>query len=232
MTTDAADRLGPESIVAKIIEELNQNPEARILLLRTLLSEDLLSLPSRVERIEQKVDEIQQDVSELKQDMTTVKQNVSTIQQDVSMIMNDMAPLKGLHARTATGYALRVIARVNNCRYVRELNSDELYDLVSESGDPDISPGDMDSFEAADFVIEANHRETGETYYIAIETSYTGQMEDARRAMRNAGYLTRFTGRPARAVVAALQITPDVEAAVGNGQVVWYKIQQRLLQPE
>ena len=48
-----AERLDPESLVARIIAELQANPEAQRLLLRALLTNEFLGMPARLDRIEQ-----------------------------------------------------------------------------------------------------------------------------------------------------------------------------------
>ena len=59
-----------------------------------------------------------------------------------------------------------------------------------------IPQNELDSFEVADIIIEGRHRDTAETHYIAVEASYTASRRDTDRAIRNAGFLTQFTGRP------------------------------------
>ena len=49
MTTQ--EGVPPDSLVARMIGELNANPEARTLLLRALLTDDLLLLPAKVDRL-------------------------------------------------------------------------------------------------------------------------------------------------------------------------------------
>ncbi len=50
MTTEP--QIDPESMVARIIAELEGNPEARRLLLRALLTDEFLRIPARLDRIE------------------------------------------------------------------------------------------------------------------------------------------------------------------------------------
>lgn len=59
-----------------------------------------------------------------------------------------------------------------------------------------------------------------------------GNWRDVDHATRNAGYLTRFTGQPAHAVVAAQRIHPDIEPLIERGEVHWAKIWQKELETE
>ena len=48
----AQTQLDPKSYVARVIEELEANPDARALLLRALLTDEFLEVPTRLERVE------------------------------------------------------------------------------------------------------------------------------------------------------------------------------------
>ena len=80
MTTQ--EGVPPDSLIARMIGELNANPEARTLLLRALLTDDFLLLPAKVDRL----------------------------QEEVRQITTDLAPIRGAHARDATQRAVRRIA--------------------------------------------------------------------------------------------------------------------------
>ena len=58
-TLMTAERPNPESLVARIIAELQANPEAQRLLLRALLTDEFLGMPTGL-------DHIKKDVADLK----------------------------------------------------------------------------------------------------------------------------------------------------------------------
>ena len=228
MTTQ--EGVPPDSLVARMIGELNANPEARTLLLRALLTDDFLLLPAKVDRLSElpaKVDHLQEDVSKLME----LPAKVDRLQGEVRQVTTDLAPIRGSHARDAAQRAVRRIARIVNCRLQEQLNDDDLYDFTANNDTTGITPEDLKSFENADIVLRASHRDTGEIHYIAVEASFTGGEDDTRRALRNARYLTRFTGQPAHAVVAALRLTPEAEEAIRQGDVTWYETERRHLEP-
>ena len=276
MTTQ--EGVPPDGLVARMIQELNANPEARTLLLRALLTDDFLLLPAKVDRLMElppkvdqlqedvsklmelppkvdqlqedvsklmelppKVDQLQEDVSklmelppkvgQLQEDVSKLTVKVDGLQGEVRQITTDLAPIKGAHARDAAQRAVRRIARIVNCRLLEQLNDDDLYGLTASNDTTGITPEDLKSFENADIVLRASHRDTGEIQYIAVEASFTGGEDDTRRALRNAQYLTRFTGQSAHAVVAALQLTPGAQAAINRGDVIWYETERRHLEP-
>ncbi len=111
------------------------------------------------------------------------------LQQDMTEVKRDLAPIRGAHARDAAQRAIRRIARMVNCQLQEQLNDDDLYGFTANSDTAGITPEDLKSFENADIVLKASHRDTGETHYIAIEASSTGREDDTRRALRNARYL-------------------------------------------
>ena len=228
MTTQ--EGVPPDSLVARMIGELNANPEARTLLLRALLTDDFLLLPAKVDRLMElpaKVDHLQEDVSKLME----LPAKVDRLQEEVRQVTTDLAPIRGSHARDAAQRAVRRIARIVNCRLQEQLNDDDLYDFTANNDTTGITPEDLKSFENADIVLRASHRDTGEIHYIAVEASFTGGEDDTRRALRNARYLTRFTGQPAHAVVAALRLTPEAEEAIRQGDGTCYETERRHLEP-
>ena len=83
MTTTSSS-LDSESLVARIIAELQANPDAQPLLLRALLTNEFLGMPIRLERIEA-------DVAELKIRMTSVEI-------DLAVLKGNMLEVK-LHRR-------------------------------------------------------------------------------------------------------------------------------------
>ena len=161
-----------------------------------------------------------------------IRADIDEIRTDISAIREDLRPIKGTHARSGAERDTRRIARTMNCFQVHLLNSDDLYHLLAELDSDDISRSDRDSFENADIVIVGEHRQTGETHYIAVEASFTAHEDDTRRAIRNADYLTRSTGQPAHAVVASSLVDPSVEPIFASGRVHWYEIPRRYLESD
>ena len=105
--------------------------------------------------------------------------------------------------------------------HVRTLGRADLVALLrDETG---IAPDDRRSFYGADLVVEARNAE-GAVCHVAVEASYTADRRDSDRALRNAGYLTRCTGRPAIAVVASLHNDDHVQVLVDRGSIHWYAL--------
>ena len=65
MPPQAAERLDPESLVARIIAELQANPAAQQMLLRAMLTNEFLGMPARLDAIERDVADITHRVTAL-----------------------------------------------------------------------------------------------------------------------------------------------------------------------
>jgi hypothetical protein len=147
----------------------------------------------------------------------------------INTMHNDIAEIKGGHARTEIFRRAETVASALNFTYERALSAGELGDMVRENPDSGLSGGDLESFTKADLVIKAKDR-GWLTNYLAVEISYTADQRDIDRARRNADLLTRFTGRPAHAVVASVRNDSVVSNLVSIGYANWYQIPLRDLQ--
>ena len=144
------------------------------------------------------------------------------LEREMAAIRNDIAPLKAAHARSS---ALRISYRI--CEdlgldEVKILARDELRTMVRRA-DANIPRNRRYSFIEADAIIEAVDP-AGQTHYVALEASFTADERDTDRAIRNAGYLTLFTGWPAHAVIAAQRIDRRITATIKSGAVSWCRL--------
>ena len=141
----------------------------------------------------------------------------------------DVGPLKAAHVRNAARSAADAIAEKQGLELVAILGRQELGALLRSSDTNGISKDDLESFRFADMVLRATDPD-GVECYVAVEVSYTANGRDTRRAVRNAEYLTRFTGRRAYAVVAGQRFDNRIREAVKSGAVAWFELHQRLLE--
>ena len=121
------------------------------------------------------------------------------------------------------------MAEVQGLEFVGILEPQDLGAMVRSSDTHDISDGDLDSFRDADMVLRAKGPD-GSACYVAVEASYTVNGRDTRRAIRNAQFMTRFTGLRAYAVVAGLRRDDRIGDAVDSGTVAWFKLRSRVLE--
>ena len=205
-------------------EELRQSHEE--------LRQDYHELKQGQDELRQGQDELRQDYHELKQGQDELRQGFDNLTLIVTGMREDLRILKAAHAVTGARRDLIGITLTAGCLPVRELTGTELYNMLRSQPAPDISAGNRESFRNADIVIEAAHEDTGETHYFAVEASFTAQPHDIERAVRNAGYLRRFTGQPSHAVVASVDATPAAAQAFTDRECAHYAIPRRHLETE
>ena len=145
-------------------------------------------------------------------------------------ITNDTAQFKGWLARLAATDSAPGIAIDMGMEYVRTITRAELALMAHNAAGGDIPTSELRSFRDADVVIEATLE--GSIHYIAVEASYTGDRRDTDRALRNADFLTRFTGIPARAAVVSVRNDRELDPLIMPGHVYWYPIPDSYMEPE
>ncbi|MYD60755.1 MAG: hypothetical protein F4W91_06915 [Gemmatimonadetes bacterium] len=80
-------------------------------------------------------------------------------------------------------------------------------------------------------IIEATDHD-GQICYIATEISFTTDERDTRRAIRNAAFLTWFTGKLAYVVVAGMSKDERIQGIIESGDVFWYQLESEDLELE
>ena len=110
--------------------------------------------------------------------------------------------------------------------FVRTLSARDLSDMAGSSLPRDTHR----SFRNADLVIEAT--DGTDISYTAMEISFTADLRDCNRAIRNAGLITRFTGKPTQAAVASVRNDREAAEAVESGAVYWHPLEDRTPSPE
>ena len=139
---------------------------------------------------------------------------------------DDLGMMKGYFARTALSENAKGITEDMGLTFVRALPRDEVWALARQAANSGIPVNDLRSFREADLIIEA----TGDSglLYVAMECSYTADLRDTNRARRNAGFLTQFTGRPARAAIASVRNDHAVDELIESGAVYWHTLPDRI----
>jgi hypothetical protein len=231
---------------------LDEHPEWVDALRVRLLTRELLELPQkladfvtaankRFEAIETRLDRMEDDLTELKggqarmeDDLTEMKGGQARMQDDLSLLkrgharmQDDLSVLKGGHARNAAERQAGLIAEDLGLEYVRTLTFDDIRNLVRSHDTTDIPVNDLRSFRLADLVVEA--AQEGDACYVAVEISFTANGRDTKRALRNAGFLTRFTGRRAYAVVAGVHVDDRIRDILDDGDVSWHRLDRKTL---
>ena len=213
------------------LRALSENPEWRGAVRAQILGDELLQLPVKfdafVTKQEQfnmdftgrlgKVEESQRIMATTQETMALAQETLIRTQETMADTMKtmaaDLAVIKGYHARDLAIPEAREIATDMGLQYVRTVPTNELR-----------------SFRRADLVIEAS--DGTETIYVAVEASFTADERETTRALRNAGFLTDFTGYPSRAAIASVENDRRIEPSVQDGTVYWHALHEEDRVPE
>ena len=229
-------KLDPTSLVARIVAELQANPEAQQLLLRTLLTNEFLGVPARLDRIEKDVAELKVDVAHLKADMAEAKADIAVLKTDMAEAKADIAVLKTDMAEVKTDVAslkgsdlenrlhrkIRALAsqklKLKKTRIVQgpvhDPTSDFLDDIEAAVQDGRLTEKQESRIVATDFILHAQRRADRAPVWVAVEASNIVDGHDINRVRASADALRAVFRTQAVAVAAGYGIgAADAERA-------------------
>ena len=234
MATETATQLDPQSLVARILVELEANPAAQQMLLRAMLTNEFLGMPARLDAIEKDVAEMKIDIAALKADMVEVKADIAELKSDVSQLKTDVAELKSdmgylrgsdlenrLHQnlRSIVSQRLDLIRpRIMQSQLQEPINefADEIQDAYREGR---ISRDQYRRIERTDFIMRAQQLDTHSAVLVAVEASATIDAHDIERARESADALATVFEADTIAVVAGYRIDPRDSARAETANV-------------
>jgi len=214
--------------IEDLIRILDDNPEWMDALRARLLTRELIELP---ERFNQFVAEMNSFVAEVQKFVEATNRRFDALENRVASIQDDVGILKGAHARSAALRETPFIASEMGFRWVKDLTAFDLWDLIDDADTSGIPTNELRSFRRADLIIEATDQD-GNPCYIAVEISFTANGRDTSRALRNAEFLTRFTGKQAFSAVVGLRRDDRIQGLVESGEVFWYQLDPEVLEAE
>ena len=240
---------------ARFLQTLREDPDFRDEVRSLLLGDELLQLPERfaqfaayvndfieeqkgfnakVDKFISKVDDFierQEDTNaEFLAFIGRQEDTNAAVQSRLQSITDDIGDLKGHVAGRIAREMADDIAERLGFEIIQQLNGNDLRQMLRQHNPTDIDPGTRRSFYLADLVAKVLDRD-GNELFIATEASYTADRRDTDRAVRNADFLTRFTGFAAVPVIASRQNDRAVQELVKAGTVHWFEFDQRDLNP-
>ena len=220
-------KLDPASLVSRIVAEVQANPEAQQMLLRTLLTNEFLGMPARLDHIEK-------DIAELKIDVARLKTDVAELKTDVAELKTDVAQLKGsdlehrLHRKI--GSRVSQMLGLRRTRIVQgpvQVPEKEFADHVEDALDnKQITDEQEARIEATDFILHAQRRTDRVPVWIAVEASNTVHASDIDRARDTADALHAVFGVDAVAVVAGYGIAASNAERAETAEVRYLQVSQ------
>ena len=228
--------------VERLMQTLDENPHLMEAVRSRILTRELLELPQLFTQLTERGDQLAERVDRIEGQLTQLIDQVQKLTDSVfeladrtdrrfNRLADDLTWLKDVGAVTIADKQGMSISEDLGLEYERQLTQREIRDLVRNHDTADIAPGDLRGFRAADMIIEAADA-AGQLHYIAVEVSFTADQRDIDRPIRNAGYLTRFTGKPAHAVVASVRTDRRIDDVINSGQIHWRQLRERSAQPE
>ena len=221
--------------IEDLIQLLDDNPHWVEALRVRLLTRELIELPEKfaafVEATNQRFDRVEGRLDRIEGRLDKGDERFDRIERRLDRLTDDVVMLKGAYARDVALREADVIAEDMGLTLVRVLSRDDLRALTPSQGVADIPASHLRSFRLADLVMEAANPD-GETSFVAVEISFTVNGRDTERAVRNAGFLSRFTGRPARAAVAGARLDERIRDRLESEGVFWYELSPESLDVE
>ena len=209
--------------IEDLIRILDDNPEWADTLRARLLTKELIELP---EKFTQFVSEMNSFVAEVHRFVEATNRRFDALENSVASIQDDVGILKGAHARSAALRETPFIASEMGFRWVKDLTAFDLWELINGADTSNVPTNELRSFRRADLIIEAIDP-NGTPCYISVEISFTANGRDTSRALRNAEFLTRFTGKQAFSAVVGLRRDDRIRGLVESGEVFWYQLDRK-----
>ena len=160
------------------LEALRNNPLWRDAVRAQILSEDLLQLPVKFDAF----------VEGQRTNHVNLDARLDRIDTRLGRIESDTRTMRGYPARIRTVQDAQGIASDMGLEFVRTLSAGDLSEMAGNPLPRDVGR----SFRNADLVIEAT--DGTDTRYIAMEVSFTADLRDCDRAIRNAGLIASSPG--------------------------------------
>ena len=209
--TTTASITSTDSVVARIVAELEHNPDARTLLLRTLLTEDLLELPPRVDRIEERllalIEQVAENgrliaensllIAENGRQIDALTQKVGTMDGKLGNLTGEFAERK-VHANIHSILAQHLQAPLRSRKILKSVYIDvdqSLREAIQDAAEDGLidDAARIGAF-ATDIIIGCGRRGERENIYLVGEISRTINNDDITRAYERARTIGVATG--------------------------------------
>ena len=217
----AARQLNPESLVARIIAELQANPHAQRLLMRAMLTNEFLGMPARLDRIEKDVAELKVDVAQLKTDVAVLKTDVAALKgSDLEMkVHRRIQPLLSQHLQ---------LRRARIIQSAVHQAPDDFSEAVATAADQGRITLDQEQrIIATDIIVRAQRQSDRAPVWVAVEVANRLDAADLTRSRASAETLAAVFGEHAVALAAGYRIDAADRERAGAAGVRYLEVPER-----
>ena len=137
----------------------------------------------------------------------------------------DNSDIKGDSAERKAAREIANIVEDLGKIWVRNLNREEIYALERAANIQGIPRGHLRSYRGADIIAEAVEPDDDAPCYVVVEASYTANGRETTRAIRSAGLLSRFSGKPAYPIIAGVRVDNETREAIDAGEIQYYELE-------
>ena len=221
-----------EALRAKILtKELLELPENHAALTADVatLTARMDALTARVDALADKLDALTVEVAALTAEVRAfaeaANRRLDNIDARFNRMESDNSDIKGENAvRNASREIANIVEDLGKV-WVRNLAREEIYAMERAAGIQGIPRGHLRSYRAADIIAEAVDADDDAQCYVVVEVSYTANGRDTTRAVRSAGLLSRFSGKPAHPVIAGVRVDNETREAIDAGEIQYYELE-------
>ena len=217
------------------IERLAERTDTRFAQVDARFAEMLAAIERSAERTDARFAQVDARFVQMSEAITRFSENSDArgveLDRRLSRLVDDNGVLKGLFARDYIIKNPSAVTASMGFRWVRNVPREEIHELAVANDTSHLPRGEVHSFQRADLVIDALDSQ-GNPCYVAVEVSFTVDLRDTGRAVRNAEWLKEFTGRDAYAAVAGVYKEYEVDRGINKSDVSWFEIERRILTTE
>ena len=236
--------------VQDLFRILDENPEWLEALRAKILTKELLELPenhaalaadvailtARMDELTVRVDALTAELAAFTTEMRAfaeemrafakaANRRLDNIDARFNRMENDNSDIKGDSAERKAAREIANIVEDLGKIWVRNLDREEIYALERAANIQGIPRGHLRSYRGADIIAEAVEPDDDAPCYVVVEASYTANGRETARAIRSAGLLSRFSGKPAYPIIAGVRVDNETREAIDAGEIQYYELE-------
>ena len=239
-----------------LIEAITAHPELRAEVRRAVLTDELLAMPEQLARVIKTQDEMLKAQREMLDEQASVRKDIRALHGMYRRQHEDFGRFRGNYAIDATRRNEADIALLFskssahgfNRVSMRDFGQADINDFLAENYDAidalRLRERAWNTFLKGDIIAKVTEV-MGDTpgFYLAVEASYTVDLEDAQRAIDHANILRCAGDLAAYAVVAGVRMNSSVEgilyddveefiSAQDEDSALWFPLDLKDVQPD